>query len=666
MELINKLYVGLGVPSTVSTTPFSDWYSYTPDTNAWERKAEFPGGRAQAWSFNIGENIYVGGGVNSTNYSFDVSSSGTARTMGFGPSSIVAPCRLVIANIIVGDYLMKFNGEWTADNDGGYHTISAIYERTTTKAVLHVNGIGYAVIISEEGYHDGLVGADGMLWNTLVFTTLGDAEIYYNSISNTFITKQFKDLWQYNCRYNTWNKIPNQPASISESAWSKSLGFAIGSYGYIINEESGNTFKYLPNSNTWNQVASYPGGNRRYLNKFIIGTVPYVGGGATGSNKYNDWYSYNFLTDTWSSIATFTGTSRIGANVFSASGRGYLVGGFGPTYLNTAYEYIPVLNGWTTAATALGTISYFGNGLSLPDTGYSMLGANGNKAFNQNYKFTGSWQSKAAFTGSSRCFAVGESVSLNTYNNYIYYTTGSMSVCPTLCNLWAIKVNNYDDVFAPTVVGAIPISTLSYWIAPNSIATKYNNSFYPMDIVANNNYVIVNQWRYATGSNDCASGSNYLNIGIRASSGNPLISTWIPQTVYYDSTHSVRFPLGMTLKNDDNNGFIIHGINNSILKTAVVASVAGTIPHLAISSYTELNFVATQYNAATYGIRSALGNTSNVIKMSNSILYITPTAFPNNVSKFYPANTTIIDDTTNIKTEIPEKLYWTQNIKDGE
>lgn len=699
MELTNKLYVGLGVPSIVSTTPYSDWYAYTPDTNAWERKAEFPGGRAQAWSFTVGEDVYVGGGADSTNYAFPVSPvvpniSASAMRVAFSPTTTASAWinRVNITDIAVGDAnywstFMEFSNPIFWGNYmsliGGFPIVSSVVAAQYNKGLFYTVGGKWAVLTNENsGYQTATsqgVSPYGQYTfyahKTYVFSTLNAANAWYNYYGSstapvTDNTKSFKDFWKYSSKYNTWTNIPNQPATISESAWSKSLGFTINNTGYILNEVSGETFKYTPLSNTWNQVACYPEKNKRFYNKFVIGTIPYIGGGATGGNYYKGWYSYNYLTDTWSSIATFIGTGQTGANSFSASGRGYVVGGYGGTYLKNNYEYIPSANGWTTAPTYIGTAGFFGVGLSTEDAGYAMLGANGNTAFIQNNKFTktGSWQNKTNFIGTARLFSTAETVVQTTYNNYIYYTTGSMSACATICNLWAIKVTNFDDVFAPTVIGAIPISTSVYWKALDSIPAKYNNSYYPMDIVANNNYVIVTQWHYPTGSNDVASGSNFINIGIRASIGNPFISTWYPQTLYYDQYHNSMFPPGLTfISNTASNSFIAHGINDIIIKECIVnTNTVGTTPHLIFPNYKEINFVATQYNVASYGVKNALGRNSDISKIADNVLYITPTAFPLSVSQKYPANTTIIDDTANTETLINNSLYWTQRIKDGE
>jgi len=67
----NKGYVGLGIKlnKDQSNTFMNDLWEYNPETNAWTRKADFPGGgRGAAVAFTINDKGYVGAGISSHNY----------------------------------------------------------------------------------------------------------------------------------------------------------------------------------------------------------------------------------------------------------------------------------------------------------------------------------------------------------------------------------------------------------------------------------------------------------------------------------------------------------------------------------------------------------------------------------------------------------------------
>ena len=184
--------------------------------------------------------------------------------------------------------------------------------------------------------------------------------------------------------------------------------------------------QYAPNS--W--VAVNSGSSALMFGaSFTIGTTIYVGTGLTsnGSSYTTNFWGYNTITDTWTSLASFPGAARCDAVGFAINGTGYMGLGdnsSGTNNLFDMYEYNPTTNTWSAVASvpsaAAGTqnpVSFVING-----KGYICMGHTLSSNYNYLYQYdplTNTWAAMASFP-SAWSEAVGFSI-----GNLGYVGTGT-------------------------------------------------------------------------------------------------------------------------------------------------------------------------------------------------------------------------------------------------
>jgi hypothetical protein len=141
-----------------------------------------------------------------------------------------------------------------------------------------------------------------------------------NPADNGSTVINLKDFWQFDPVTNKWTKKSDLPVS------GTSTGFAIGSYGYLIKD---NTFwKYDYKTDTWKQLPNAPVSSGV---TFTVGVSAFVLEGQS-------LWEYNSLLGKWLKKADYPGQY---GPAFSTSLKGYVVDNF---YI---YEYNPLLNIWT-------------------------------------------------------------------------------------------------------------------------------------------------------------------------------------------------------------------------------------------------------------------------------------------------------------------------------
>jgi hypothetical protein len=191
----SKGYIGTGRDGNTSIA--SDFWEYNPATNTWSQKADFPGGqRMSAFGITINNRGYAGGGV----------SNGTGGS-------------------VFGSY----------NND--------LYEYIPT---------------SNTWVQKASFGSSGRMYitsfviNTKGYVGLGALESG-SSCSNCARTN---DFYEYSSDLNTWKKIANYPDSTGDA-----FGFSIGTSGFVGggSTKSGSTrnfYEYIPSLNKWRIRAS--------------------------------------------------------------------------------------------------------------------------------------------------------------------------------------------------------------------------------------------------------------------------------------------------------------------------------------------------------------------------------------------------------------------------
>ncbi|AMJ65179.1 hypothetical protein AXW84_06880 [Hymenobacter sp. PAMC 26628] len=157
----------------------------------------------------------------------------------------------------------------------------------------------------------------------------------------------FKDFYAYTASSNSWTQVARFPGKGRYLA----VAFSDANFGYVGTGYDGLNYlsdfwKYDPTKNTWTQIASFP--SARYgAVAFTVKNVGYVGTGNTG-NTQNDFYQYNATANTWSAINGFPGAKRQGASAFTVNDKGYvMLGTDNAAYPTDVYSYDPGTSTWT-------------------------------------------------------------------------------------------------------------------------------------------------------------------------------------------------------------------------------------------------------------------------------------------------------------------------------
>ena len=176
----------------------------------------------------------------------------------------------------------------------------------------------------------------------------------FNSIADSSLS----DLWQFDPVKSSWVQKAYFPGGARHAA----VAFAIGTNGYLATGISDNNqrfqdcWQYNPSTNTWTKMANLPdanfmGSGARYdAVAFTIGNYGYVGTGIGNSGLLNDFWKFDAVANSWTSIPNAPTTKRCGAVAFTTFNdtAAYLVTGTneGGVALTDFWRYSPS-SGWT-------------------------------------------------------------------------------------------------------------------------------------------------------------------------------------------------------------------------------------------------------------------------------------------------------------------------------
>jgi len=182
---------------------------------------------------------------------------------------------------------------------------------------------------------------------------------------------------------STWKQLSNFPGMSRASASS----FVVGDKGYVCLGRSGakvdflkDLWEYDSKTDSWTQKADFPGAARVKAIAAVIGNKAYVGLGCVSAyegNQFNDLWEYDNTTDTWKQLASFPGEAKNDLFCAVVDSCLYTTDGFAATgFDQETYKYSPKTNSWTrlkdipvtrssTAGFSIGNELYVGTGFFL-------------------------------------------------------------------------------------------------------------------------------------------------------------------------------------------------------------------------------------------------------------------------------------------------------------
>jgi hypothetical protein len=187
----------------------------------------------------------------------------------------------------------------------------------------------------------------------------GVVEIYHSLANETEIqplTFELKGEGSSSFAIGEWSDRTPFPGEARFGAASFSInGNGFVCLGIKYNGTNTNEVWEYNSANQWIKKRNFPGILRNYPIGFSINGKGYLGMG----NNRNDFWEYDYSTDTWTQKSDFPGQSRTLSINFSTSTKGYIGLGYGnSSLLNDFWEYDPVSDEWTQLP------DYPGNGRS--------------------------------------------------------------------------------------------------------------------------------------------------------------------------------------------------------------------------------------------------------------------------------------------------------------
>lgn len=171
----------------------------------------------------------------------------------------------------------------------------------------------------------------------------GTGRLQFSGVNNTV-----SDMWLYTAATDSWESIPAYPGGVREGATAFTIGERLFlGFGSPFIQFTNDLYEFVPATGQWVQMPNAPA-SFGYSHGFVIDDTFYIGP-VNGSGAV---VAFNATTESWSNVAPFPGQDRRAQCAFSANGKGYLGMGafvFGGV-LGDWWEYDPVADAWTQVA----------------------------------------------------------------------------------------------------------------------------------------------------------------------------------------------------------------------------------------------------------------------------------------------------------------------------
>lgn len=179
---------------------------------------------------------------------------------------------------------------------------------------------------------------DGSKRSDAVTFTIGDKGYLFGGFDGD---DRLNDLWVYNTGEDNndvdfWTEVVIDEAATRPSARNGAVGFSIGDKGYIGtgydgDDELNDFWEFDPETNTWTQLANFPGSARFGAIGFSLEVsgveYGYIGTGEDSEGEQKTFYRYNAADDSWEQVVGFGGDKRSEASVFVINNVAYIAGG---------------------------------------------------------------------------------------------------------------------------------------------------------------------------------------------------------------------------------------------------------------------------------------------------------------------------------------------------
>lgn len=210
--------------------------------------------------------------------------------------------------------------------------------------------------------------------------------------------EELADFWEYDPGTDTWSQIADFPGEARYSA----VAFSVGGKGYVGTGFNGSYekdfFSYNSSTGEWSEVQSGFGAKRESAFAFVIDDIAYVGSGSSNGLFLYDFWAFDAATETWGELSKnsddddydeyLLAMERSDAAAFVMDGLAYITTGADPSYLTSVVSYDPINNLWEDDYTdfegsaRIGAVAFV-----LDDLGYLVTGASTSRRLDDIWAF---------------------------------------------------------------------------------------------------------------------------------------------------------------------------------------------------------------------------------------------------------------------------------------
>ena len=181
------------------------------------------------------------------------------------------------------------------------------------------------------------------------------------------------ECWSFNTASNTWDEIapyPGEPRNKTIAFhYENIIYFGFGASGGV---NDSLLYSFNPATNSWTEIPGAPSGIGYWsASCFMIGSKAYI------ITNDNNVVSFDCFSGTWEQKQDFPGPARSQAIAFSINGSGYFGLGYPgvPPFLNDFWKYNPSEDTWTQIAGGFpGIPRYAAAGVATSNYGYIICG----------------------------------------------------------------------------------------------------------------------------------------------------------------------------------------------------------------------------------------------------------------------------------------------------
>jgi N-acetylneuraminic acid mutarotase len=192
-------------------------------------------------------------------------------------------------------------------------------------------------------------------------------------------TDYLNDLWEYDAETGVWTELASCPctkrAHPAFVVQDDKIFVGLGNYTSNLKD----WWEYNIETDSWRQLPDLPGPERHHPYHFAVGGSVYVGlGHGAGMTIYQDWYRWDLSSETWEIMQNLPAEARVAGTQLNSGDRGFILSGDGDDHstMETGefWEYDYMTDSWSSLPAHPGVSRWAPGSFVIGDTVYFTSG----------------------------------------------------------------------------------------------------------------------------------------------------------------------------------------------------------------------------------------------------------------------------------------------------